>query len=138
MIKQLLLRYLQRNCSYFLSQIQLLKLKVLWTFFWHFFLTNMNINLVLHKIFSQNMAAQFLFWNIDSEIFSYMQCILCVKKCIGLFLEYTFQRNVRVVLEKHTTNFYKTLLLSSFWPSLKTIIHISICEFGPNHLQFCK
>ena len=49
--------------------------------------------------------------------------LVCVKKCIGLFLEYTFQRNVRVVLEKHTTNFYITLLLSSsFWPSLKTII----------------
>ena len=49
--------------------------------------------------------------------------LVCVKKCIGLFLEYTFQRNVRVVLEKHKTNFYITLLLlSSFWPSLKTLI----------------
>ena len=49
--------------------------------------------------------------------------LVCVKKCIGLFLEYTFQRNVRVVLEKHKTKFYITLLLSSsFWPSLKTLI----------------
>ena len=52
--------------------------------------------------------------------------LVCVKKCIGLFLEYTFQRNVRVVLEKHTTNFYITLLLSSFWPSLKNYNN-SIC-----------